>query len=132
MPAEHALKMGLNPTFGQLTKLPTLAAQLSADPVPSGPLNANYPILASMLAEERKEAEYARYKCAQAERQARDASGNATRYAAELHMVRMEIEALKANTAKEKERADEWEERCHMWEQQFGHMVSENGEDFLA
>jgi hypothetical protein len=132
MPAEHALKMGLHPNFGQPTKLPTKAAQIDADPIPNGPLSTNYPIFASMLAEERKEAEYARYSCAQAERHARDNFSKAERFASELEMAQKENRVLRDALAKAKGRGDEWEERCQLWEQKFGHLISEHGEDYLA
>jgi hypothetical protein len=84
-----------------------------------------------MLVEERKEAEYARYKCAQAERHAGEHQGNAVRFAAELEFVWKENKALRGELGKEKGRADQWEERCHMWEARFGHLI-ENADDYLA
>jgi hypothetical protein len=132
MPAEHALKMGLYPNFGMATKLPTKAAQLEADLIPIGTFSTNYPILASMLAEERREAEYARYSCAQAERHARDSNSKAERFESELEMAQKENKILRDALAKAKERGDEWEARCQLWEQKFGHLISEHGEEYLA
>lgn len=134
MPQEHADKMGLKGDFGRagITKVPAIHAKLAGEPLPDGPVSTNFPILANMLAEERKEATYARYKCIQAERMASEMNGNAVRYATELEMARKDLATMTEAFVKMKELKELWEARCATWEERYASSVVDHGEHFVA
>lgn len=130
MPPAHAIKMGLYHVPFFPAKLPTIDAKVMPDSV-SGPLSTNFPILAHMLAEERKEAEYARWKCDQEEHRARESAGRSHKYAAEAAMMKGEVDYLRGECKRWQDTAEVFRERCDLWETNYMKIFGE-GRDFLA
>jgi hypothetical protein len=133
MPAEHAAKMGLFPDFSaHLGKVPALGAQLPPAPVPF-PLPGHHYTLASMLAQEREEAEYARWKCVRAEKALGEGEGEAAREIARLRAegveLKREVAALMGKCWEAEADAKEWREKCELWEGNFAAAVEQ---DFLS